>query len=171
MPQLPVIYTWTGTPPDPLSHPDLYDGLLWRRVAAYLFDCCVIGLLLFAGWSSLVVVGLLSFGLLLPLVPLLVALIPIAYHALQVGSRHHATFGMRLFDLEVRTWTGGQPDVWQGLLMAAMFYATLAVTCLLILVVALFNDRRRTVHDYLAGVVVVRRSLGTGLAMPAMPAR
>ena len=91
MPQLPIVLTWTHVPPDPLAHPELYDGLLWRRVAAYLFDCCVIGLLLFAGWSSLVVVGLLSFGLLLPLVPLLVALIPIAYHALQVGSRSSAS--------------------------------------------------------------------------------
>jgi uncharacterized RDD family membrane protein YckC len=170
MPQLPVTWTWTGPPPDPLAHPDLYDGLLWRRSLAYLFDCCVIGLLLLAGWSSLILVGILSFGLLLPLVPLLVALIPIAYHALQVGGRHHATFGMRLFDLEVKTWTGGRPDVWQGLLMAAMFYATLAFTCFLILLVALFNDRRRTLHDYLAGVVVVRRALGAGLITPPMPA-
>ena len=170
MPPLPALRTWTGTPPDPLAHPELYDGLLWRRSLAYLFDCCVIGLLLVAGWSSLVVLGLLSFGLLLPLVPLLVGLIPIAYHALLVGGRHHATLGMRLFDLEVKTWAGGRPDFWQGLLMAAMFYATLAFTCFLILLVAVFNDRRRTLHDYLAGVVVVRCSLGAELITPPMPA-
>jgi len=114
--------------------------------------------------------GVLSFGLLLPLVPLLVGLIPVAYHALQVGGHHHATFGMRVFDLEVKTWTGGQPDVWQGFLMAALFYATLAITCSLILLVAVFNDRRRTLHDYLAGVVVVRRALGAHLITPPMPA-
>jgi uncharacterized RDD family membrane protein YckC len=170
MPQLPIALTWTGVPPDPLAHPELYDGLLWRRSFAYLFDVIIIGLLLLAGWSSLILLGVLSFGLLLPLVPLLVALIPVAYHALQVGGRHHATLGMRLFDLEVKTWSGGQPDVWQGFLMAALFYATLAVTCSLILLVALFNDRRRTVHDYLAGVVVVRRTQGARLITPAMPA-
>ena len=123
MPQLPIALTWTGVPPDPLAHPELYDGLLWRRSFAYLFDVIIIGLLLLAGWSSLILLGVLSFGLLLPLVPLLVALIPVAYHALQVGGRHHATLGMRLFDLEVKTWSGGQPDVWQGFLMAALFYA------------------------------------------------
>ncbi len=96
MPQLPVVYKWTGTPPDPLAHPDLYDGLIWRRLAAYFFDAAIIGLLLLAGWFSLMILGVLSFGLLLPLVPVLVALIPIAYHAIQVGGRQHATFGMRL---------------------------------------------------------------------------
>jgi uncharacterized RDD family membrane protein YckC len=168
--QFPVTLSWTGTPPDPLAHPELYDGLLWRRVFAYLFDCVVMGLLILAGWGGLFVLGVLSFGLLLPLVPLLVGLIPVAYHALQVGGHHHATFGMRVFDLEVKTWTGGQPDVWQGFLMAALFYATLAVTCSLILLVAVFNDRRRTLHDYLAGVVVVRRALGVHLITPPMPA-
>jgi uncharacterized RDD family membrane protein YckC len=168
MPQLPLALTWTGVPPDPLAQSALYDGLLWRRVLAYLFDCLAIGLLLVAGWTALILLGLLSFGLLLPFVPILAALIPIAYHALQVGSRYHATLGMRLFDLEVRTWTGGQPDALQGFLMAALFYATLALTCSLILLVALFSDRRRTLHDYLAGVVVVRRTLGARLIDPAM---
>jgi uncharacterized RDD family membrane protein YckC len=170
MPQFPIALTWTGTPPDPLAHPELYDGLLWRRTLAYLFDLIVIGLLLLAGWGGLIILSLLSFGLLLPLVPLLVALIPIAYHALQVGGRHHATIGMRLFDLEVKSWTGGQPDVWQGFLMAALFYATLAATCFLIMLIALFNDRRRTLHDYLAGVVVVRRAQGANLIAPPMAA-
>ena len=168
MAQLPVVYRWTGTPPDPLAHPNLYDGLIWRRLFAYGFDCIVMGLLILAAWFSLVILGVLSFGLLLPLVPVLIALVPVAYHALQVGSRHHATLGMRLFDLEVRTWTGGVPDVWQGFLMAALFYATLAITCSLILLVVLFNDRRRTIHDYLSGVVVVRRTMGARLIAPAM---
>jgi uncharacterized RDD family membrane protein YckC len=168
MAQLPVVYRWTGTPPDPLAHPELYDGLIWRRLLAYAFDCIVMGLLVFAAWFSLVILGVLSFGLLLPLVPVLIALVPVAYHALQVGSRHHATLGMRLLDVEVRTWTGGVPDVWQGFLMAALFYATLAITCSLILLVVLFNDRRRTIHDYLSGVVVVRRTMGARLIAPIM---
>lgn len=52
--------------------------------------------------------------------------------------------------------------------MAALFYATLAITCSLILLVVLFNDRRRTIHDYLSGVVVVRRTMGARLIAPAM---
>ena len=170
MPQLPVLPTWTSAPPDPLAHPDLYDGLLWRRVFAYLFDCAVMGMLILTGWCSLLILSILSFGLLLPLVPFLVVLIPVAYHALLVGGRHHATLGMRMFDLEARAWAGGQPDVWQGFLMAALFYATLALTCTLILLVALFNDPRRTLHDYLSGVVVVRHAQGARSVARPIPA-
>src|SRR5258706_10162574 len=72
MPQLPVPYRWKGAPPDPLAHPALYDGLIWRRLFAYIVDCVIIGLLLTAGWVSLTILGVLSFGLLLPVVPVLV---------------------------------------------------------------------------------------------------
>jgi uncharacterized RDD family membrane protein YckC len=36
--------------------------------------------------------------------------------------------------------------------------------------VVLFNDRRRTIHDYLSGVVVVRGTMSARLIAPAMPA-
>jgi len=51
-----------------------------------------------------------------------------------------------------------------------LFYASLAFTGSLIMLVVCFNDRRRAVHDYLSGVVVVRRSLGARVIAPAMPA-
>jgi len=170
MPQVPDLYGWRGTPPDPLAHPELYDGLIWRRLVAYVFDCIAIGVVVLAGWVGLTFLGILSFGLLLPLVPVALGLLPLLYHALQVGGRQHATLGMRLLDLQVRTWDGELPDFWQGFLMAALFYATLAFTGSLIMLVVCFNDRRRTVHDYLSGVVVVRRSLGARVIAPAMPA-
>jgi uncharacterized RDD family membrane protein YckC len=128
------------------------------------------GMLILAGWGGFLLLSILSFGLLMPLLPFVAIFIAVAYHALSVGGRQHATLGMRLFDLEVRTWPGGQPDIWQAFLMAALFYATLAVTCFLILLVALFNDRRRTLHDYLSGVVVVRHAQGVRLIQRPIPA-
>jgi uncharacterized RDD family membrane protein YckC len=56
-----------------------------------------------------------------------------------------------------RSWEGERPDFWQALLMAVLFYVTVVCTSLLILLVVLINDRRRAVHDYLSGVVVIRR--------------
>jgi uncharacterized RDD family membrane protein YckC len=47
-----------------------------------------------------------------------------------------------------------------------LFYATIAVTGLLILMVALLNTRRRTVHDFFAGTVVVRRPVGPEILPP-----
>jgi uncharacterized RDD family membrane protein YckC len=144
---------WTGAAPDPHAYPALFDGLLWRRPLAYLIDAAIIGLLCGA-WLWMV---LLSFGLLWALTSLAFLLIPILYHAWLVGGRHGATLGMRLCGIGVRSWDGEPPDFWQALLMAVLFYVTVVCTSLLILLVVLINDHRRTVHDYLSGVVVVRR--------------
>jgi uncharacterized RDD family membrane protein YckC len=38
----------------------------------------------------------------------------------------------------------------------ALFYLTVSPTCGLILLVALINPRKRTVHDFVAGTVMVR---------------
>jgi uncharacterized RDD family membrane protein YckC len=64
---------------------------------------------------------------------------------------------MMLLDLEVRAWDGRTPGYAQGLLMSAFFYLSIMTTTWLILVVALFNERRRCLHDFMAGTVVVRR--------------
>ena len=39
--------------------------------------------------------------------------------------------------------------------MSALFYLSVTVTSMLILLVALFNDRRHCAHDYLSGTVVI----------------
>jgi uncharacterized RDD family membrane protein YckC len=167
-PSLPV--TWTDAAPDPLGFPALYDGLLWRRALAYLVDIMVIGMLLAMAWTGFVLLGLLTFGLLWSLLPLATWIIPLGYHAWLVGGPQGATLGMRLADLEVRTWSGGRPRFGQALLMAALFYATVAPTCFLVLLLVLLNDRRRALHDYLSGVVVVRRSQHHALVTPPLAA-
>ncbi len=155
---------WRGDPPDPLVHPALYDGVIWRRVLAYVVD---LGMLLLCAaiiWFGLGLIAVLSLGLLAPLLPVALALLPVGYHGLLVGGRRSATIGMRIMGLEVRSWTGQRPTVPQALLMAILFYATLMVTGSLILLVALFSSRGRTVHDMLSGTVVVRCAASGPLA-------
>jgi uncharacterized RDD family membrane protein YckC len=149
---------WQEAAVDPLADPALYDGIRWRRVFGYIVDLALIALASLAVWLLLAVAGIASFGLLLPLLPIGVALVPLAYHTLQVASPRSATVGMRLFDVEVRAWTGTRPDLWQAFLMTALFLVTVALTGSLILLVPLFNSRGRTLHDYLSGTVVVRAS-------------
>jgi uncharacterized RDD family membrane protein YckC len=141
---------------EPLSDPMLFDGIRSRRVLGYLVDLVLIALLSVAVWFALVFAGVLTLGLLLPLLPIGMALVPLAYHALQVGGPRSATIGMRLFDVEVRNGTGTRPDLLQAFLMTALFLTTIAMTGSLILLVSLFNSRGRTLHDYLSGTVVVR---------------
>lgn len=157
---------WAGGAPDPLAAPALYDGLLWRRVLGYCVDLAALAVLWAVGWGLFVFAGVLTFGLLLPLVPVALALIPVAYDTLQIGGRPAATLGMRLFDLEVRSWTGRRPRHAQAFLMSVLFYTTIGLTGLLILIVPLFNDRRRTAHDYLSGTVVVRRQAAAAAVAP-----
>ena len=144
----------------------LYDGVVVRRIFAYAVDVAILLALSFAAWSALVVAGLLSFGLLWAVIPVALAVLPIAYHGLLVGGPRSATVGMSLFGLEVRSWTGQRPTVWQAMLMAVLFYATIGPTGGLVLLVALFNGRRRTLHDLLSGTVVVRR-LSAALFLPS----
>jgi uncharacterized RDD family membrane protein YckC len=142
--------------PDPASWPALFEGVLFRRVVAYGVDLLCIAVICAFAWVGCLVLTVLSFGLLAPLVWLLFGLIPVAYHSLQLGGPHAATLGMRRFDLELRALDGDRPEFLQALLQTLLFYATIAATCSLILLFALVNRRRRTLHDVLSGTIVVR---------------
>ena len=144
--------------PDPATHAELFDGLLWRRAVAYLIDVCVIGAIMIAACIVFVLLTVLSFGLLGPGLWFLFGLIPLTYHTLLVGGRYGATVGMRLLDLELRSWDGERPVFLQGLAHAVLFYLTVGATGCLILLFALINKRRRTLHDVLSGMLMVRTS-------------
>ncbi len=149
--------TWDQAPPDPLTEPDLYDGVLPRRVIAYVLDLALI----FGLWIVLSMVfgvaGILTFGALTPLGLVVLAILPVAYHTFFIG-RDGATPGMRMFDLEVRSWTGRPADTSQAFLTTVLFYASVGLTAWLVLLVPLFTDRNRTLHDILAGTIVLRRA-------------
>ena len=144
---------WRDGPPGRLDDPVLYDGLALRRAVGYLIDAFLL-LLVLAGLWLLVI---LSLGLLWPIKLLVTPLLPLAYHTYFVG-RAGATPGMQLMDVEVRSWTGRRLNYPQAFLMTALFYATVLPTGFLVVVVALFNDRQRTLHDYLAGTLGLRHS-------------
>ena len=147
--------------PDPKTHAELFDGVLGRRAFAYLIDVCLIGAIMIAAWIVFALLTVLSFGLLGPGLWFLFGLIPLAYHTLLVGGRG-ATVGMRVLDLELRSWDGERPVLLQALAHAALFYLTVGATGCLILLFALVNKRCRTLHDVLSGMLMVRSS---GLAL------
>ena len=146
--------------PDPATVPAAYDGVRWRRTLAYLVDLCFIGVIAIFVWIVFAVLWVLSFGLLGPVLWFLFGLIPLAYHTLLLSGPWSATFGMRLFDVELRSVTGERPGFLQALAQTALFYITVGATGSLILLVALLNRHKRTLHDMLAGTLVVRRFPG-----------
>lgn len=142
--------------PEPAAWPELYEGLLRRRIAAYLIDLVCIGLIAAVLLIVFAVLTVLSLGLLGPVLWFLFGLIPLAYHTLLLSGRRAATLGMRCFDLELWSWNGERPSFLQALAQTALFYLTVSLTCSLILLVAVINRRKRTLHDFLAGTVMVR---------------
>ena len=142
--------------PDPATLPEAYDGVIWRRTLAYFIDLCCIGLLAVLFGIVFFVLSVASFWLLAPVLWFLFGLIPLAYHTLLLSGRRSATWGMRCFDVELRSVTGERPGFLQALAQTALFYITVGATCSLILLFVLFNRRKRTLHDLLAGTVLVR---------------
>jgi uncharacterized RDD family membrane protein YckC len=146
-PELP--FAWTQEP-NPMSHPELFDGVMFRRIIAYLIDAIILsGTILFLWFLVMMTLGLLG-----PIAALITPVIPIAYHSLLIGGPNSATIGMRMMGIEVRRLDGARPELVQALLQTLLFYATLALTGLL-LIAALFNDRRRCLHDWLSGTITV----------------
>lgn len=144
--------------PDPLTQPEAYEGLLTRRILAYGVDLLVLAALAVVVWLVLGVAGVLTFGLLFPVQALALAILPFAYHTLLIAGEGSATLGMRLMGLRVHSiLDGGRPHLAQAAINVLVFYGSLALTGSLILLVALFNTRGRTLHDYLAGTIVLRQ--------------
>jgi uncharacterized RDD family membrane protein YckC len=155
---------------DPLRHPELYEGLIFRRVAAYLIDivivACLVGIVAVASF----ILGIMTFGLSFGVTGLLLLFIPFAYHAILIGGPRHATLGMRTMKLEVRIWSSGDyPELPHALILTLLFYASIALTAWLIVLVAFFSNSRRCLHDYFSGTVVVNVLGGGGEELSRKP--
>lgn len=147
---------------DPWAHPELYDGVTLRRVFAYGLDVAILAALAVGLWIVGTFLTVLSFGLLFPVKVLALALLPLVYHIGLLASSGAATLGMRLMGLRLVStaqdsaqWDG-RPTLVQAAIQVICFYGSVALTGALILLVVLFNARRRTLHDWLAGTVVIR---------------
>jgi len=141
----------------------LTHGVLIRRCFAWVIDVLLIGLICVMLLLVLLLFGLLTLGLGLPLLGIL-PFVPFAYHMLFLVGRPSATPGQSVLGLVVRRNDDlGRPTPAQAAVSTLLFYLTLATSGLLLLV-ALFTVRKRTLHDLASGLVVVRtRALTQGL--------
>lgn len=134
----------------------LTEGVLLRRVWAWVIDLLLVGVIVAVLWVILFGFGLLTLGLGLPLLGLL-PIVPLAYHTLFLASGRSATPGQAVMDLAVRRDEDlGQPSLLQAVLFTGGLWLTLG-TGVIWLAVALFTARKRALHDLISGLVVVRR--------------
>jgi uncharacterized RDD family membrane protein YckC len=90
------------------------------------------------------------------------------YYGATIGGPHSATIGMRMMDLELRTWYGAPGYFVLGAVHAICFWISVSVLSPFVLLVGLFNGRGRLLHDFLLGTVVLNTS---ALAQPVEPVR
>ncbi|MBT5940045.1 MAG: RDD family protein [Rhodospirillaceae bacterium] len=140
---------------DPLLHPEFYNGIIFKRVIAYVIDVVAISIILGIVFVGLGILGFVTFGATWGIMGIVLLLIPFAYHTILIGGPQSATFGMRFMELEVRRWIGGRPDYIQAAVQTILFYGSIALTAWLILLVAFFGNAGRCLHDYFSGTVVV----------------
>ena len=72
-----------------------------------------------------------------------------------LGGPRSATLGMRLMDLEMRTYYGAPAYFVLGAVHAVFFWLSVSALTPFILLVCFFNERRRLLHDILLGTVIV----------------
>lgn len=143
---------------DPAANPELFEGVLARRVVAFIIDLIIIAIPLIAASMFIFVFGLVTFGLgwalfwLLSPASVIWALI---YYGWTLGSPASATIGMRAMDLEMRTWYGAPAYFVLGAVHAIAFWVSVSALTPFILLICFFNERRRLLHDILLGAVVI----------------
>lgn len=143
---------------DPVANPELFDGVLARRVVAFIIDVIVIAIPLILGWMFIFVFGLVTFGLGWALFWLMSpgsVIWALVYYGVTLGSPASATIGMRAMEIEMRTWYGAPAYFVLGAVHAIVFWVSVSVLTPFILLVGFFNARRRLLHDMLVGTVII----------------
>ena len=79
-------------------------GVRRRRLFAWFFDACIVGIVTVSIWIALTIATL---GFAWFLLPSLFPAVAVIYHALTVSGRRRGTYGMRALDLEVVTFESG----------------------------------------------------------------
>ena len=137
----------------------LYDGVLTKRVFAFIIDYVLIFLLLIPVAIVVAVLGLLTLGLGWLLFGILGPLTALLYVAMTLGGRHQATKGMQWMGIRLERLDGGPVGGMLAMVHTVLFWAGNAILTPLVLLVTLFTDRKRTLHDLLLGTVVVRADI------------
>ena len=135
---------------------DRVDGVLSRRVFAFIFDYIIILALLIPASILVALFGILTLGIGWMLFAVLFPLVALPYVAWTLGGRRQATPGMRAMGVRLERTDGGPVGGLLAIVHTVLFWAGNAILTPLVLLVTLFADRKRTLHDQLLGTVVVR---------------
>ncbi len=157
---------------DPRANPELFEGVPARRVIAFFIDLLIISVPIVFLAMFIFAIGVVTLGLgfvLYGLLPAASVVWALVYYGMTFGGPRSATIGMRVMDLQMRTWYGAPAYFVLGAVHAVAFWITISVFSPLILVVCFFNERRRLLHDMLVGTVVINNEVRASILRAARP--
>ncbi len=143
---------------DPAANPELFEGVLSRRLLAFFIDVLIITIPVIVAAIAIFLFGILTLGLgwmLFWLLSPASVIWALAYYGLTMGSAASATIGMRAMNIEIRTWYGAPTYFLLGAVHAVVYWVSVSILTPFILLVGLFNARRRLLHDILVGTVII----------------
>ncbi|TIX44993.1 MAG: RDD family protein [Mesorhizobium sp.] len=133
-----------------------YEGVRTRRILAFVIDYFIVALLTIPFAILVFLLGLLTLGLGWMLFSILVPAVAILYIWNTLGSKDQATTGMKVMGIRLDRLDGSRIDGLTAVVHSVLFWAGNVILSPLVLLVSLFSDRKRTLHDLLLGTVVSR---------------
>ncbi len=158
---------------NPDTNPEFFEGVPARRLVAFLIDLVILAIPLVVLALFFFAIGIVTLGfgfILFGLMPVLSVLWALFYYGATLGGPQSATLGMRAMDIEMRTWYGSSAYFVLGAVHAIVFWVTVSALTPLVLFVCFFNARKRLLHDFLVGTVVVNNP-ARAAALSASPDR
>ncbi|MBO6891005.1 MAG: RDD family protein [Roseibium sp.] len=140
---------------DPVRNPELFSGVRSRRIFAFLIDVVIIALLTLGSGVVVFFLGIFTLGLGFLLYAILPTAVALLYVAFTLGGPLASTLGMRAMGLEMRLWYGAKPYPLLAAVHAILFWFSVSLLTPLVLLVSLFSDRKRLLHDIILGTVVI----------------
>jgi len=141
---------------DPAREPELFSGVLGKRVLAFIVDVVVLGLFELLAVLIVFALGIFTFGVawLLFALPFF-AIVAVLYVALTLGGPKAATPGMRLAGLTIRSTNGERIGFVIAAAHVILFWVSISFLTPLVLIVGLLSNRKRLLHDMLLGTIVL----------------
>ncbi|MER8554495.1 RDD family protein [Mesorhizobium sp. M0976] len=133
-----------------------YEGVRTRRILAFVIVYFIVALLTIPFAILVFLFGLLTLGLGWMLFSILVPAVAILYIWNTLGSKDQATAGMKMMGIRLDRLDGSRIDGLTAVVHSVLFWAGNVILSPLVLLVSLFSDRKRMLHDLLLGTVVSR---------------
>jgi uncharacterized RDD family membrane protein YckC len=149
---------------DPWLQPELFRGVLTKRLFAFLIDLVILSIPIILAIIFITLFGIVTLGLgwfLFWLISPFSVIWALLYYGMSLGGPNGATVGMRMMDIEMRTWSGDRPYFVLGAVHAVLYWVSVSFLTPLVLLVGLFNGRRRLLHDVVLGTVFINSNVQT----------